>query len=168
MRALALAAALLGLAASGAWACRAHESAGETGPEGAREPDSEAATGAPESGPDPDAAGSPGAGAPAEGDAEDAAPAPGDAADGGEPEGTPGRAECEALFARVVDLAIRREAREAPEIPPPTEDAREALKRELSRDYTRDCATLDRETYICAMAAESAEELGRCEAAGSS
>lgn len=92
-------------------------------------------------------------------------PAPRDDSDR-RPAGAPDeltREECGELVAHVVDIALREEAKKKPDLPPPTDDAREALERELAAEFEPACAGRDRGVFECAMRASTREELEACE-----
>jgi hypothetical protein len=73
------------------------------------------------------------------------------------------RDDCAELIVHIVDLAVREDAAENPDLPPPTDEELAAMQAQLRDELEDRCVGRDRGIYDCAMRAHSRAELTACD-----
>lgn len=73
------------------------------------------------------------------------------------------RADCEELIAHITDIALREDAQDKPEMPPPTDEEISAMREQLLSELGARCEGKPRRLYECGMSAQSREELAACD-----
>ena len=73
------------------------------------------------------------------------------------------RADCAELIAHIVELAVREDAAQNPEMPPPTDEALAEMRESLGAELEEGCVGAERGVYDCAIRAQTRDELTACD-----
>ncbi len=94
----------------------------------------------------------------------DSQPGDGDAAQPGEdPASVLTREDCDALIDHIVELQLREQRRDHPDLPPPAKEDLKVVRDQLAGELEGRCVGLKRGLYDCAMRADTREEIAACE-----